>query len=335
MQCTNNLKQIGIAVHNFHDTKGGVPPAGLGGRSTGTEGESGYSRLGFFPMIYPYVEQTGLYNYILTREFRYTYGPYWWTRPSTSAAAPMNDEIRKQFGSVSMYRCPSRRGGGAMSPPFTGQAASNDAGTSAPYGPQGCYAIVFSFQNNADCVAEGGTANIQWYNWLQRPLGPITSHHGPFRVAAYAITPTANSSADYNSWEPRDSMAWWSDGTSNQFLVGEKHLPPGVFENCSTPDEGKIYDDCSYMVGGASFAASMGRYARSNSTVGSTDMGSGAVALGRPLDARADTKFGSAHPDAVNFLVGDGAVRSIPLTTPAVILAYLGTVDDGNTVRIP
>ena len=47
-QCANHLKQIGLAVHNFHDTNGGIPPGycnheypwtqksgGLGDRNTG------------------------------------------------------------------------------------------------------------------------------------------------------------------------------------------------------------------------------------------------------------------------------------------------------------
>jgi len=34
-------------------------------------------------------------------------------------------------------------------------------------------------------------------------------------------------------------------------------------------------------------------------------------------------------------LFGDGSVMPIPLPTPPLILAYLGTVDDGNTVRLP
>ncbi|MDR2757589.1 MAG: DUF1559 domain-containing protein, partial [Planctomycetaceae bacterium] len=29
--CTNHLKQMGIAVHNFHDTRNGLPPISVGG----------------------------------------------------------------------------------------------------------------------------------------------------------------------------------------------------------------------------------------------------------------------------------------------------------------
>ena len=48
-----------------------------------------------------------------------------------------------------------------------------------------------------------------------------------------------------------------------------------------------------------------------------------------------EAQFGSVHPGVVNFLLGDGAVRSLPITTPPGILARLGTVNDGNTVTLP
>src|SRR5437667_48670 len=57
-QCANNLKQMGLGCHNFHDTYGTVPnivsftPTG-GGGTTGGFG-AGW---GFLPFLLPYVEQ--------------------------------------------------------------------------------------------------------------------------------------------------------------------------------------------------------------------------------------------------------------------------------------
>lgn len=57
-QSQNNLKQIGLAGHNFHDTYGHFPPA----LPTG-EGESDVTaRISFNTAILPYVEQGRLYE---------------------------------------------------------------------------------------------------------------------------------------------------------------------------------------------------------------------------------------------------------------------------------
>src|SRR5436190_23284214 len=64
-QCTNNVKQVVLACHNFHDTYGTVPnivsytPTG-GGGTTGGFG-AGW---GFLPFLLPYVEQKPLFDTI-------------------------------------------------------------------------------------------------------------------------------------------------------------------------------------------------------------------------------------------------------------------------------
>ena len=58
-QCTNNLKQLGIAVHNFHDAHGTVPPS-VAFKPTNSWG-TGW---GFIPFMLPYLEQQALYETI-------------------------------------------------------------------------------------------------------------------------------------------------------------------------------------------------------------------------------------------------------------------------------
>ncbi len=50
-QCTNNLKQIGIAMHNYHDQQGTLPP-GLKGCCWGT----------WLVYVLPYIEQQTMFN---------------------------------------------------------------------------------------------------------------------------------------------------------------------------------------------------------------------------------------------------------------------------------
>ncbi len=59
LQCSNNLKQIGIALHNYHDTHQTLPLSmvGPGGRSGGVDRTGFYSWLA---LLLPYVEQQPL-----------------------------------------------------------------------------------------------------------------------------------------------------------------------------------------------------------------------------------------------------------------------------------
>jgi prepilin-type N-terminal cleavage/methylation domain-containing protein/prepilin-type processing-associated H-X9-DG protein len=51
-QCVNNLKQLGLAFHNFHDTAGALP----------VEGET--QQISFYTRLLPYIEQSNLYNQV-------------------------------------------------------------------------------------------------------------------------------------------------------------------------------------------------------------------------------------------------------------------------------
>jgi prepilin-type N-terminal cleavage/methylation domain-containing protein/prepilin-type processing-associated H-X9-DG protein len=61
-QCVNNLKQLGIALHNYHDVVGAFPTSFW--RNTlnpdGTLDKN--NRHSWFSMILPYIEQTNVYN---------------------------------------------------------------------------------------------------------------------------------------------------------------------------------------------------------------------------------------------------------------------------------
>ncbi len=56
--CTNNLKQIALALHNFHDAHGQFPPL----REHSPPGSDPNAYLGWMALILPEMDQTGLYN---------------------------------------------------------------------------------------------------------------------------------------------------------------------------------------------------------------------------------------------------------------------------------
>jgi prepilin-type N-terminal cleavage/methylation domain-containing protein len=55
-QCKNNLKQIGLAVHNYNDVYTCLPNANCGGESSDTSGGS------LFVSILPFIDQANAYN---------------------------------------------------------------------------------------------------------------------------------------------------------------------------------------------------------------------------------------------------------------------------------
>jgi type II secretory pathway pseudopilin PulG len=314
-QCINHLKQIGIGVHNFHDTRNGLPPSAIdAGRAT------------FFGVIYPFVEQTALHE-ILNRNRDQKTGncdhycsptalPFTWWPGFTP-------EERKGFGSVPIYKCPSRRSGVAII----------ETGTvnSRPPGPIGDYATLAYTKNS------GTDAYDRWYynyipsaraqNWGSTWNNFTSRFFGPFRAASVELIAQVNEGDNYtvSAWEPTDTMAWWQDGTSNQLCVGEKHIHVNELGKCETAASGLQNRDCSLLT----------IYTGPESASLRTTYNSTPIARINDSDSLYDWRFGSYHPGICNFLLGDGSVRGVGVTTSTRILMALSDVSDGESVSLP
>ncbi|HRA88522.1 MAG TPA: DUF1559 domain-containing protein [Planctomycetaceae bacterium] len=60
-QCKNNLKQLGIAMHNYHDTTNKFPIAGMGANSVNITDPNQSGNV-WMRYIMPYIEQSAMYN---------------------------------------------------------------------------------------------------------------------------------------------------------------------------------------------------------------------------------------------------------------------------------
>src|SRR5262245_11514394 len=87
MQCSNNLKQLGLALHNFHDTMQVFPASGW--TQVGPGNPNG-KFVGCRPLTLPFIEQENLQNL-------YRFDLNWWDGSNLTAATVQ----------VKTYQCPS------------------------------------------------------------------------------------------------------------------------------------------------------------------------------------------------------------------------------------
>jgi prepilin-type N-terminal cleavage/methylation domain-containing protein len=91
MKCSNNLKQLGLGLHNHHDTHGTFP---VGWRTTGTN-TTGY--WGWGTALLPYVEQDNLYRRL--------------NPDARTLQQAFQTDLPALQTPLSVYRCPSDTGG--------------------------------------------------------------------------------------------------------------------------------------------------------------------------------------------------------------------------------
>ena len=102
MQCTNHLKQWGLAMHNYESTNKILSyPNSRAGGSSGCGGLAAAFRISYPPFLWPYLEQQPLYDqYDFNSPFHHPYGQGHMTgnEPAVSQQIPL-------------YFCPSDRQG--------------------------------------------------------------------------------------------------------------------------------------------------------------------------------------------------------------------------------
>jgi len=330
MQCANHLKQLGLAVHNFHDAQRGLPPAAI---------DAG--RITTFAFLFPYLEQTALwekitsYGDVLTFSMDGNCNPAsmdndWWDG--------MTSEERNSFGSVPAYKCPSRRASTAI--------VIKTVNLWRAAGPQGDYAVACATRFTIQGDPNSGRRGNWWQTWLSDERGaqwgmPSSWYYGPVRasiITANKSLPNGTDPWTITGWSPADTISRWSDGTSNQIVLGEKHIPTGEIGKCGDieykvlPGGGNCgmqnRSDCSILTG--TNHTEVGAF-RSNQD-------------GRPLamanddcvsSPAYDYGFGSWHTGICQFLFGDGSVHAVSVTTPSALIEALTDVSDGRAVSLP
>jgi prepilin-type N-terminal cleavage/methylation domain-containing protein/prepilin-type processing-associated H-X9-DG protein len=185
MSCQNNLKQIGLALHNYHDTNNQFPPGGVtNGPCCGTQSGPTWTIL-----LLPYIEQDNLYK-------RYDF--------SRTNEDPVNEFLRTQF--VKTFNCPSDPNINRLMVPASGPA--NDLRPQRQYATGSYRAVAGVTDGTGWFDAECGRK----YPISQRGVLHSTSdpRHPPAFPRGYTAPPYGI-----------EKMASITDGTSNTIVVGE------------------------------------------------------------------------------------------------------------------
>ncbi len=183
IQCTNNLKQIGLAVHNFESTNSKFPD-GIGPYPT----SGGGTRLSVQGLILGFLEQSNLY------------GTFNLSIDMNSSAE--NDTARTQ--QISAFLCPSDARGGRSPGNRVYANSIGNLGQSNYYGNNGATAAqVFNTSTTLYPYSESNTATL-----------------GIFNVSIDSTAPVTDTSK-YRSVTSSTRLANITDGTSNTALFSE------------------------------------------------------------------------------------------------------------------
>ncbi|HLJ93879.1 MAG TPA: DUF1559 domain-containing protein [Gemmataceae bacterium] len=295
MACSNNLKQIGLAIHNYHDVNRTFPAGSLYKQTT--PGKYNYYDTWTIALL-PFLEQGNLYS---------SYDPL---VPNAIADkdSPKMAFLRQSL--MKVYNCPSDYNPFVPAIPESGPGG--DTGLGIPLYMPGNYRCVAGADwGGTDWGKDQDGNNENWddatqiQNWLM-------AHYSQDRGAMHAAG-VAGARAE--------SIATITDGTSNTLLVGEyatkTHLTRRTF----------------WAYAYTSYNESCVTYAQSRTLIPDFDLCNNTAPGGSNQCKRAWGSFHSGG--IMNFVMCDGSVRGIsPSVDMNFVLPALATIAGQEVVQL-
>jgi len=304
MQCSNNMKQMGLAEHNYHSTFG---------KFTGSYNieipkpptRPSYTLWPWCFYLLPYVEQQNLYNQIDQNQLSFAPGGV-----ANVNTLPMQTPLK-------VFICPSSPVNGKV---YNFPVPAN-LGTTLPGLPAGVLTASAS-----DYTASSGIRN---WNTLVVPLPTETNltdigqRHGCMRVTQHD-SPSAAA-----SFSPALGVSDITDGTSNTIMVGELAGRPDFYNAAHT-----IVGPAGANPGAGWGDAFNGEHWPNGTSFDGNFVGSD-VAAGTCLincSNKASRGYYSFHTSGSNFLLADGSVRFFSQSTNNRVLVFMITSQRGEVV---
>jgi prepilin-type N-terminal cleavage/methylation domain-containing protein/prepilin-type processing-associated H-X9-DG protein len=308
--CANNLKQIGLALHNHHDVKKTLPP---GGMQTGVNGTACYTNWAI--EILPYVDQNPLYE------------QYNQLQLNTSAA---NNLVGRQR--VPVFECAADMTNGMLEDPASGP------GSGQPW-MHGSYRANSGRGNNLPAFGGNPPWRGFWdtyepYFW---PGGIFNrAYRGPLHgtATAYNGVPAPNYT-EPQTGQPISQMggperfANITDGTSNTFLVGEYTEISANTTDGSGENRGTFWGYTYASYNQSSFTLLPQTFTNSYNTCFNADKGTAFT------DQPCKRSWGSNHTGGLNFAMCDGSVRWVNYGADINVLNALATIAGNETAQFP
>ncbi len=314
MQCSNNLKQLGIAMHAFHDTQQGFP--------RGNRGSWGNDHGSWMFQSLPYMEQDNLYKAVtaVTGTGGITYNSPNWDMQYAVTAGVLPAKLP-------YARCPSD-GFDWTNPRF-----ANYIGSEGPQCNQGaCSPLVDPFEVNCNGIA--GTGNPNTFVNTNPGYAP-SIWYGDTSDASQCRGIMCRGTGSVGG--PLIRIADITDGTSNTLMIGEGLVEQMEFQRFgnswgwagfNSVNQGQTIQPINWPINGKSVGS------------GWSDCNASCTALGvNPANCiwnwHVTWGFKSNHSGGVNFCFADGSVHYVSQSIDMRTYQYLGCRNDGQVASLP